>query len=41
MLEFNPTTGAPTVGLQFDDEGSKKFEEITKNNSLSQERMPG
>ncbi len=31
-LEFNPTTGTPTVGLQFDDEGSKKFEDITKNN---------
>lgn len=31
-LEFNPTTSAPTVGLQFDAEGSKKFEEITKNN---------
>lgn len=31
-LEFNSTTGSPTVGLQFDEEGSKKFEEITKNN---------
>ncbi len=31
-LEFNSTTGSPTVGLQFDAEGSKKFEELTKNN---------
>lgn len=31
-LEFNPTTNQPTVGLQFNAEGSKMFEEITKNN---------
>ena len=31
-LEFNSTTGQPIVGLQFNDEGAKKFEEITKNN---------
>ena len=32
MLEFNQTTGEPTVALQFDEEGSKLFEEITKAN---------
>ncbi len=31
-LEFNPTTNQPTVGLQFNAEGAKKFEEITKAN---------
>ena len=31
-LEFNPTTGSPVVALQFDNEGSKRFEELTKNN---------
>lgn len=32
ILEFNQTTGEPTVALQFDEEGSKLFEEITKAN---------
>jgi preprotein translocase subunit SecD len=31
-LEYNQTTGQATVGLQFNTEGSKKFEELTKNN---------
>jgi protein-export membrane protein SecD len=31
-LEFNPTTNAPTIGLQFDDIGTKLFDQITKNN---------
>lgn len=31
-LEFNSTTGQPVVALQFNEEGAKKFEEITKNN---------
>ena len=31
-LEFNPTTGEPTVALQFDTEGSKLFEKITREN---------
>lgn len=31
-LEFNPTTGEPTVSLQFDSEGSLLFEKITKEN---------
>jgi preprotein translocase subunit SecD len=31
-LEFNPTTGEPTVALQFDAEGSKLFEKITREN---------
>jgi protein-export membrane protein SecD len=32
ILEFNPTTGEPVVGLQFDAEGSKLFEKITSEN---------
>jgi len=32
ILEFNPTTGEPQVGLQFDDTGTKLFAEITKAN---------
>lgn len=32
VLEFNPTTGEPVVGLQFDAEGSKLFEKITGEN---------
>jgi protein-export membrane protein SecD len=32
LLEFNPTTGEPTVSLQFNDEGSKLFEKITREN---------
>ncbi len=32
ILEFNPTTGEPTVSLQFDTEGSKLFEDITRAN---------
>ena len=32
ILEFNPTTGEPVVGLQFDVEGSKLFEKITSEN---------
>ncbi len=31
-LEFNQTTMQPIIGLQFNAEGSKLFEEITKNN---------
>lgn len=31
-LEFNQTTGEPTVSLQFNDEGSKLFEKITSDN---------
>jgi len=32
ILEFNETTGEPVVALQFDEEGSKLFEKITKEN---------
>lgn len=32
ILEFNQTTGEPVVSLQFNDEGSKLFEKITKEN---------
>lgn len=32
ILEFNPQTGEPTVALQFDDQGSKLFEQITRDN---------
>ncbi len=32
ILEFDPNTGEPTVGLQFDAEGSKLFEQITTDN---------
>ncbi len=32
ILEFNPNTGEPTVSLQFNEEGSKLFEKITKEN---------
>ncbi len=31
-LEFNQTTGQPVVAIQFNAEGSKKFEEITSAN---------
>lgn len=31
-LEFNPTTGQPIISIQFNDEGAKKFEELTTNN---------
>ena len=31
-VQFDPTTNEPQVGLQFDSEGAKLFEEITKNN---------
>ena len=31
-LEFDPNTREPVVSLQFDDEGTKLFAEITKNN---------
>jgi len=31
-LIFNPTTGEPVVGLKFNTEGSKLFEEITTKN---------
>jgi protein-export membrane protein SecD len=31
-LEFDQTTGAPTISLQFDAEGSKLFEDITRAN---------
>lgn len=32
QLSFNQTTGEPIVNLNFNDEGSKLFEEITKRN---------
>lgn len=32
LLEFNQTTGEPTVSLQFNDEGAKLFEKITREN---------
>ncbi len=32
ILEFDPTTGEPTVSLQFDAEGSLLFEKITREN---------
>src|SRR3989338_4152889 len=32
ILEFDPNTREPTVSLQFDEEGTKLFAEITKNN---------
>ena len=32
ILEFNQNTGEPTVSLQFNDEGSKLFEDITRKN---------
>ena len=32
VLEFDQNTGEPTVGLQFNDEGSKLVEQITKEN---------
>ncbi len=32
QLSFNPTTGEPIVNLNFNDEGSKLFEQITKEN---------
>jgi protein-export membrane protein SecD len=31
-LEFDQTTYQPVIGLQFNNEGAKMFEEITKNN---------
>ncbi len=31
-LQFDPTTSMPTIGLQFNDEGSKMFETITRDN---------
>lgn len=31
-VEFDPNTGEPAVGLQFNEEGAKKFQEITKRN---------
>ncbi len=32
LLQFNPNTAEPIVALQFNDEGAKLFEEITKAN---------
>lgn len=32
QVEFDPNTGKPVVGLQFNEEGAKKFEEITGKN---------
>ena len=32
VLEFQPTTGEPIVSLQFNEEGAKLFEKITKEN---------
>lgn len=31
-VEFNPNDGSPEVGLEFDDEGAKLFEQITEAN---------
>jgi protein-export membrane protein SecD len=31
-LQFDPTTNAPSIGLQFNEEGSKLFEKITGEN---------
>jgi preprotein translocase subunit SecD len=31
-VEFDQTTGAPQIGIQFNSEGAKKFEEITGRN---------
>ncbi len=33
QISFNPTTQAPEVALQFNDEGAKLFEEITERNA--------
>ncbi len=32
ILEFNPNTGEPTVALQFNSDGAKLFEQITRDN---------
>jgi preprotein translocase subunit SecD len=32
VLEFDPNTNKPQIGLEFDDEGAKMFEEITARN---------
>jgi preprotein translocase subunit SecD len=32
ILEFNPNSGEPVVSIQFDAEGSKLFEQITRDN---------
>ncbi len=32
IVEFNPNDNSPEVGLEFDDEGAKMFEEITSRN---------
>lgn len=32
QVQFDPNTGQPTVGLEFSDEGAKKFGEITGRN---------
>lgn len=32
QIEFDPNTGKPVVGLQFNESGAKKFEEITGRN---------
>jgi preprotein translocase subunit SecD len=32
VLEFDPNTGVPQITLQFNDEGTKKFAEITQRN---------
>lgn len=31
-VEFDPQTGKPVIGLEFSNEGGKKFQEITKKN---------
>lgn len=31
-VEFDPQTGKPVVGIQFNSEGARKFQEITKRN---------
>jgi preprotein translocase subunit SecD len=32
ILDFDPNTGQPVVSIQFDDEGSKLFETLTRDN---------
>ncbi len=32
QLEFDPNTGSPSIGLEFNDEGAKLFEQITERN---------
>jgi len=32
VLEFDPTTNAPTIAIEFDSDGAQLFEEVTKRN---------